>query len=68
MSEDLEPRVSIIIPARNEEANIARCVRSVANQQSVREIIVVDDNSQDHTGVILEDPVAPVARLRAGRK
>ena len=41
--------------ARNEEANIARCVRSVTSQRGVREIIVSDDNSQDRTNDILED-------------
>jgi chlorobactene glucosyltransferase len=55
MSADSELQVSAIIPARNEEANIARCVRSVASQQGVREIIVSDDNSQDRTNAILEN-------------
>jgi len=49
--------VSVIIPARNEEANIERVVRSVAGQREAREIIVVDDESTDRTGEIL-------ARLR----
>lgn len=64
MSEDFEPQVSVIIPARNEEANIARCVRSVANQQGVSEIIVADDDSQDHTGLILEDLKCEIPQLR----
>src|SRR6516162_10327392 len=55
MSGDCEFQVSAIIPARNEEANIARCVRSVASQRGLREIIVADDNSQDRTNAILED-------------
>lgn len=45
--------VSVIIPARNEEANIERAVRSVILQAGVLEILVVDDQSQDHTGGIL---------------
>lgn len=48
-------RVSIIIPARNEEANIARAVRSVATQQGIGEMIVVNDGSTDRTGEILEE-------------
>ena len=40
----------MIIPARNEEVNIARVVRSLANQQGIREILVVDDQSADRTG------------------
>ncbi|HEV2232789.1 MAG TPA: glycosyltransferase family 2 protein, partial [Terriglobia bacterium] len=54
MAENLEDRVSVLIPARNEEANIERAVRSVATQRGVREIIVVDDQSKDRTGEILE--------------
>jgi len=49
--------VSVIIPARNEEMNIERVVRSVAAQTHVQEVIVVDDESTDRTGEIL-------ARLR----
>lgn len=49
-----QQRVSVIIPARNEEANVARCVRSVAAQEGVREIIVVDDESTDSTTAILD--------------
>lgn len=45
--------VSIIIPARNEEANIERVVRSAALQPDALEILVVDDQSQDRTGEIL---------------
>ncbi len=43
-------RVSIIVPARNEEQNIARCVRSLLEQDYQNyEVIVVDDNSTDGT-------------------
>jgi len=45
--------VSVIIPARNEERNIERAVRSVGLQKGVREIVVVDDDSSDRTGEIL---------------
>ena len=53
MSADHQERVSVIIPARNEEVNIARVVRSLAGQQGIREILVVDDQSRDRTGEIL---------------
>ena len=43
----------MVIPARNEELNIARVVRSLASQQGVREILVVDDQSVDRTAEIL---------------
>jgi chlorobactene glucosyltransferase len=43
-------RVSILVPARNEERNIARCVRSlIAQDYAQREIIVLDDHSTDGT-------------------
>ena len=42
--------VSIVVPARNEEACLARCLKSLAMQAGVTfEIIVVDDGSTDHT-------------------
>ena len=53
MSETHQERVSAIIPARNEEDNIARVVKSLAVQQCIREIIVVNDQSVDRTGKIL---------------
>jgi glycosyltransferase involved in cell wall biosynthesis len=44
------PDVSIIVPARNEEANIGDCLKSLTSQTGVRfEIIVVDDASTDRT-------------------
>jgi chlorobactene glucosyltransferase len=67
MGEELGGRVSVIIPARNEEANIARAVRSAAGQQGVREIIVVDDGSTDRTRVILGGLRREIPVLRALR-
>ncbi len=57
----------MIIPARNEEVNIARVVRSLANQPGLREIIVVDDQSADRTGEILVSLKAEFPRLRTLR-
>jgi glycosyltransferase involved in cell wall biosynthesis len=49
------PTVSVIIPARNEEANLERCLRSLVVQQGVAfEILVVDDGSTDRTRAIAE--------------
>ena len=45
-----QPTVSVIIPARNEEACLAACLQSLIAQNGVPfEIIVVDDHSIDHT-------------------
>ncbi|MEK6834999.1 MAG: glycosyltransferase family 2 protein [Nanoarchaeota archaeon] len=49
------PKVSIIIPAYNEEKGIAKTIRSVLNLDYPRdklEIIVVDDSSKDNTGKV----------------
>ncbi len=50
---------SIIVPARNEERNIRRCVTSLLEQETTAheqyEVLVVDDGSTDGTGRILEE-------------
>lgn len=44
------PLLSVIIPARNEEASLAQCLESLVSQTGVTfEIIVVDDGSIDRT-------------------
>lgn len=49
------PLVSVLVPARNEAANIARCVRSLLAQNYPNfELIILDDSSQDSTGAIVE--------------
>ena len=48
----LEPNrglVSAIVPARNEDAVIAACVESLAQQKEIAEILVVNDQSADGT-------------------
>jgi glycosyltransferase involved in cell wall biosynthesis len=56
--------VSAIIPARNEEDNIARAVRSLAAQSEIAEIIVVNDQSTDGTAAVLARLRDDVPRLR----
>ena len=56
--------ISAIVPARNEEANIARVVESLDSQPQVREIIVVNDQSSDRTAEILAGLAARVAKLQ----
>jgi glycosyltransferase involved in cell wall biosynthesis len=51
----LQPTVSVIIPARNEEASLGACLESLVSQTGVSfEIVVVDDHSTDHTREIAE--------------
>jgi glycosyltransferase involved in cell wall biosynthesis len=59
--------VSVIVPARNEEQNLEPVVRSLSKQESVREIIVVDDQSEDGTPTILERLREEIPALRAVR-
>ncbi|MEM3865358.1 MAG: glycosyltransferase, partial [Nitrososphaerota archaeon] len=52
IDEDAGPstRVSIIIPVRNEESRIGKCLDSVLRQRGVvSQVIVVDDSSVDDT-------------------
>ena len=49
------PLVSVLVPARNEENNIERCITSLLCQNYENyELIVLNDNSSDSTGKILE--------------
>ena len=47
-------KVSIIIPARNEEVNLKGVLRSLAPQEGWAEIIVVNDHSEDRSAEILQ--------------
>jgi len=48
-----DPIVSVIVPARNEEACLAACLESLTAQAGVSfEILVVDDHSTDRTAEI----------------
>lgn len=57
------PRVSVLIPARNEEAGIEAAVRA-ALAEPVAEVLVCDDGSTDATGAILARLAAADARVR----
>jgi len=48
-----KPEVSVIVPARNEEASLGTCLESLVGQSGVEfEIIVVNDHSKDRTAEI----------------
>lgn len=62
---DDPPLVSVLIPARNEQNNIERCVLSVLKQDYPNiEIIVLDDNSEDGTAAIIRTLMGQDERLR----
>jgi chlorobactene glucosyltransferase len=59
------PLVSVIVPARNEAHNIARCVTSIlATTYPNLELIVVDDSSTDGTAQIARDAAVRDPRAR----
>jgi len=80
ISEVSIPDVSIIVPARNEEASLGDCLQSLAAQTGVAfEIIVVDDGSTDRTHEIAQSfagvrvispgplPNSPTGKSRTGK-
>jgi chlorobactene glucosyltransferase len=59
------PLVSVLIPARNEEKNIRRILNSMLKQDYRNlEILVLDDNSTDATGDIVEEFVKKDGRIK----
>ncbi|MCI2419052.1 glycosyltransferase [Saccharopolyspora sp. K220] len=74
----LPPRVTVVVPARNEAAVLAGCLRAISAQthggqgDSPLRVVVVDDGSTDRTGEIARahadaDPRVAVVRVDAPR-
>lgn len=58
-------KISVLIPARNEEHNIGKCLAYVLNQDvNIYEIIVLDDQSSDNTKNIVSDIAAEHSNLK----
>jgi chlorobactene glucosyltransferase len=58
------PLLSVLVPARNEEKNIRRCVESILAQDYPNfEALVLDDRSSDSTTAILAELSARDSRL-----
>ena len=63
---EYKTKVTVIIPARNEENNIGKCLESILKQSypiSLVEIIVVNDHSTDGTEAIVNNFNDPCIRL-----
>jgi chlorobactene glucosyltransferase len=59
------PSLSIVVPARNEERQIERCLRSLLAQRHPDfEVILVDDRSEDRTRAIADALALGDQRLR----
>jgi len=56
--------VTVIVPARNEEAVIAACIASLANQPEIAEILVVNDQSTDGTARVVSGLMEKIPNLR----
>jgi glycosyltransferase involved in cell wall biosynthesis len=60
------PRLSVVVPARDEASTIRRAVESLRAQDYAElEIIVVDDRSTDATGAVVGELAARDSRIRA---
>lgn len=46
------PRISVVVPARNESARIGACITALRDAAGVDEVIVVDDESTDDTATV----------------
>jgi glycosyltransferase involved in cell wall biosynthesis len=56
--------VTAIVPARNEEAVIAACIKSLASQPEIAEILAVSDQSTDATSSIVSGLIEKIPNLR----
>ncbi len=64
----ITPLISILIPARDEELAIERCVRSLVAQTYERlEILVLDDSSSDATATIVQRIIDDLPPHQQGR-
>jgi dolichol-phosphate mannosyltransferase len=57
------PKSLVIIPTYNEKENITLIITEVLSQNSCLEVLVVDDNSPDGTGAIVQDLVNENAKV-----
>lgn len=67
----VKPRISIVVPAYNEEANITHLLKSIYQELMHVvfdfELIIVDDGSADQTAELVRDSQYPVRLVRLSR-
>src|SRR5262245_7875446 len=62
---EVHPRVSILIPAKDEGERIRACIQSALDQQYDNfSVIVIDDRSTDRTGAVMDEMAAANPKLR----
>ncbi len=65
LSNENLPKISVIIPARNEAHTIRQALSSLlASQYPSLEIILINDRSEDQTGEIMKEMASEDSRLR----
>jgi glycosyltransferase involved in cell wall biosynthesis len=55
--------VTAIVPARDEEAGIAACIKSLARQPDIAQILVVNDQSTDKTADVVRSLIKEIPDL-----
>jgi len=59
-----KPKVSVILPARNEEGFIKKCLASLLDQDYENyEIIAIDDRSEDRTAEIIKEMIEKNSKI-----
>ncbi len=67
-SDEALPSVSVIVPARDEEARIETSLRRLLAQNGVKlQVVAVDDRSRDQTGAIMQKLAGEDARIKPVR-
>lgn len=64
-----EELVSVLVPARNEERNISKCIKGILDQDYKNfELIILDDNSIDNTYKVVREIKSDKLNLIKGRE
>lgn len=65
IANDQLPSISVVVPVRNEETKVARCLESLARQDYPNfEIIAIDDKSTDLSGRIIAEIAARFPNIK----